>query len=497
MSKKIWALLGAVSILVGLLPLVASATHQDDTVEQTTGAPENQPGYWVNYLETVRGIEDASCTKIDESGNAAFVMPAEPEGRNWVLLVVKQATTNYVFYDPIAGQSYASHQGGGGFSHLIVCSVEDVPNEPEGKLKVEKSAEATFDREHDWSIDKNADKTLVQLLEGESDMVTWTIDVTYEGSTDFNHAVSGSIKISNNEPLFDAEIDSVVDSLGDVDCGVTFPHTLPAGGSELECDYSLSGVTEDGTNMVTVLGTLIDTEDAGNTFPIDESDSASFTFGDPENETNASVNVDDVSDYLGIGNQSFGPVNAPDSASFTYSETFTFEGVGECATLTVNNTATIRETGQSDDETVVIETECFVFEGETATGDGLPWSEVGSGKKKVNTWFEYSPFANTDSDIVTGRNLTDIGDFSYTDLGATAELCFDLDDPWVFADVVGNVKIEPLSGQPTSYIAPGQFTYHFELDGSSGCVVVPDATYGYAIHLDVGQWVSLGFGDLA
>jgi hypothetical protein len=77
-------------------------------------------------------------------------------------------------------------------------------------------------------------------------------------------------------------------------------------------------------------------------------------------------------------------------------------------------------------------------------------------------------------------------------VGSTAELCFDLDDPWVFAGVDGNVKIQPLSSQPTSYLAPGSFTYHFELNGSEGCVTVPDATYGYAIHLDVGQWVSVG-----
>jgi hypothetical protein len=79
-------------------------------------------------------------------------------------------------------------------------------------------------------------------------------------------------------------------------------------------------------------------------------------------------------------------------------------------------------------------------------------------------------------------------------------LCFELDDPWELADVAGNVKIQPLNEYPTAYLAPGKFAVHATVDpddSESFCVTVPDATYGYAIHLDVGKWVSIGFGDLA
>jgi hypothetical protein len=56
------------------------------------------------------------------------------------------------------------------------------------------------------------------------------------------------------------------------------------------------------------------------------------------------------------------------------------------------------------------------------TGDGLP----GKGNAGApNTWFEFSPFAETDYDIVTERKLSDIGDFTYAD----GELWNDLDDP--------------------------------------------------------------------
>jgi hypothetical protein len=124
------ALTAAVLVMsmVVLFANPAEADHDphDDTVANNGPAGTNDAPYWVNYLETVRGISGASCAKINQSSGSAFVMPSEPDGEDWVLLVVKQETTNYVFYDPIAGHSYPS--GGPnapGYSHVIVCSVEE------------------------------------------------------------------------------------------------------------------------------------------------------------------------------------------------------------------------------------------------------------------------------------------------------------------------------------------------------------------------------------
>ena len=53
-------------------------------------------------------------------------MPAEPDGRDWVLVVIKQGIVNYVYYDPAAGHTYPSAgPNAPGFSHVIVCSVEE------------------------------------------------------------------------------------------------------------------------------------------------------------------------------------------------------------------------------------------------------------------------------------------------------------------------------------------------------------------------------------
>ena len=184
-----------------------------------------------------------------------------------------------------------------------VTNTVDCVNVPQGLLTVDKTAEATFDRDHDWSILKSVDPAVVNLFtDGSGDAsVTWDIDVTYDGFADTGHEVTGTITITNDEPLFDAGIDSVIDDLGgEVDCDfpdpvTDLPVTLDADGGELVCDYSLTGVTEDGTNTVSVTGELIDVEDADNVYPIDKTDSAEFSFVLDE-ETDETVVVSDLSD---------------------------------------------------------------------------------------------------------------------------------------------------------------------------------------------------------
>jgi hypothetical protein len=116
----------ALTLVTVMLPLVAGADHLSPNAQVPNSGPANEGPFWESYLETVRGIEDASCTKISQNGSTAFVMPAEPVGEDWVLVVIKQGETNFVYYDPDAGHSYPSvGQNAPGFSHVIVCSVEE------------------------------------------------------------------------------------------------------------------------------------------------------------------------------------------------------------------------------------------------------------------------------------------------------------------------------------------------------------------------------------
>lgn len=67
--------------------------------------------------------------------------------------------------------------------------------------------------------------------------------------------------------------------------------------------------------------------------------------------------------------------------------------------------------------------------------------------------------------------------------------------PWQLAPVAGNVKIRPLDAKPIAYIAPRQFAFNFTEPSDFNtvtdfCVTVSSGSYGYAIHLDAGFWVS-------
>ena len=133
-ARRLLALLTATCLAMAMIllyagPAMADHAEPDDIIAQVNGPDgTNETPYWVNYLATERDIDDASCTKLNQDSEAAFVMPAAPDGEEWVLLVVKQATDNYVYFDPVAGHTYPSTGSQApGYSHLIVCSVEGTP----------------------------------------------------------------------------------------------------------------------------------------------------------------------------------------------------------------------------------------------------------------------------------------------------------------------------------------------------------------------------------
>ena len=189
------------------------------------------------------------------------------------------------------------------------------------ELTVSKTAVTSFSREHLWDIAKKVetengyteDGFAKIWLKGPGDegdeRATWTIDVTYEGYGDRGFNVLGEITIANTGDL-PAVITSIADLLGgkaiDVDCGVVLPHTLGDGGT-LTCNYreDVDGKIA-GSNEVTVK-TQRDSYSA----------SAAIEWGDPAEETNKTVKIQDISDLFGT--QELGSVTAPTGGTFTYS----------------------------------------------------------------------------------------------------------------------------------------------------------------------------------
>ena len=105
------------ALLVAIAPLTVMGSHVPPDSTEPQSPESNDASYWEQ--------EGWTCTKINESAETAFVMPSPPDGQTWVLLVVKQGTTNYIYSNPIAGHSYPSTgKNSPGYSHLIVCSTQ-------------------------------------------------------------------------------------------------------------------------------------------------------------------------------------------------------------------------------------------------------------------------------------------------------------------------------------------------------------------------------------
>jgi hypothetical protein len=129
-----------------------------------------------------------------------------------------------------------------GLSHISFCY--------EYQLDVTKDASTSFTRTHYWDITKDADATY-DLFTGDTRDHEYVVSVDKTDHTDSDWAVKGTITIENNTPVA-ATIADATDEISDyglvaVDCGVTFPYALAAGGT-LECSYSAAAAPDDTTN---------------------------------------------------------------------------------------------------------------------------------------------------------------------------------------------------------------------------------------------------------
>lgn len=215
-------------------------------------------------------------------------------------------------------------------------------------LGVTKDATTTFKRTYAWAIDKSADQSSLTLAVNQSFLVNYSVKVSISGYTDSDWKVSGTITVHNPAPIA-ATINEVTDVISSpvipvtLDCGVTFPYSLAAGGS-LTCSYSADlpdGATHTNTATATLQNTPSGTTDFKGT--------ADVKFGTPSSETDECINVSDT--YAG----SLGQVCVADAPkTFSYSRT-----IGPYATpgtYTVDNTASFvtNDQGATGDDQVTV-----------------------------------------------------------------------------------------------------------------------------------------------
>jgi hypothetical protein len=205
-------------------------------------------------------------------------------------------------------------------------------------LSVKKSVFCEKDSSWEWEILKEADTSSLTLSPGQTATIHY--DVTVNATpVDSNFHVSGYVAMLNNtqNPI---TIVSVTDSLGQVDCPVSFPYVL-GGGMPLVCTYAGDPASEPSENVATV------TDSNGvaviHTVPIDWSQAAVGS------ETDQCVDVtDSFANFLGnvcAGDQT--------SFEFSYDREVSYEVCGE---YTVDNTASFEteDTGTKGEASVSI-----------------------------------------------------------------------------------------------------------------------------------------------
>ena len=319
----------------------AEATLEDgpvfsDDADITFGSPTTLVNDTVNVTDTFAGSLGAFSASGSTSYNRTFTCDAD-EGTHGNTATITET-----------GQSDSA-------SVTVNCY----------EVTVSKDAATTFTRTYDWSIDKSADQTEITLAAGQSFDIHYTVTVDMTGFTDSDWAVAGSITVHNPAPIA-ATINGVSDVVSpaiaaSVDCGVTFPYSLAAGG-DLVCTYDadLPDATSR-TNTATATRQNYDYDyqlNATADGTTDVSGNANVTFSsDPSEEVDECVDVTDT--YAGA----LGTVCVGDTlpATFNYTRTVSFSSA-ECGDHTVDNTATITTndtaTTADDDWSVLVHVLC-------------------------------------------------------------------------------------------------------------------------------------------
>ena len=165
-------------------------------------------------------------------------------------------SVHFIVYTAVGAELKGATATGGTANSVLTVSHCEYNVSP---LEVTKTAETSYTRTWEWSIDKSADKTdLGELQPGDTEAVNYTVKVSAEPK-DSDWKVSGNITITNPEDNgIPAEITEISDYLDkssgnvEIDCEESLPYELPAGGT-LNCTYTKSvSDTSDTLNTVEV-----------------------------------------------------------------------------------------------------------------------------------------------------------------------------------------------------------------------------------------------------
>ena len=344
----------------------------------SASAPDTDPGVQTN---TATVEIDASIDADDIVDASAFTASADFDFSSATPTEVDADPPVYDDYDGggetllgnasgspfVTPRTYTCDGDEGQFSNTARLDLTDPATDPTASatltvncldLTVSKTAATTLTRTYLWTIEKAVSPAIWDLFQGDEGTSDYsvTVEPADPASTDMDWAVNGTITIENPNTLpvyLQAVTDVISDGGGspvpfgcEVDLTpvvLAFPYELEAGNT-LVCAYSQSlpdAATRTNTVTVSAKPTNVPSAEAKD-FASDDVpvDFAGVTVVD----VNKTVNVtDDVQGTLGS-------VTSPGTETFTYSRTFTCDDDQG----THDNTATIEETGQTDDASVTV-----------------------------------------------------------------------------------------------------------------------------------------------
>jgi hypothetical protein len=277
---------------------------------------------------------DSSVTILCADGEARLVDWTSNISIDGVFIKGGSQGGNLYNYDPeaTADTGLGTPETGSGISHIEFCY--------DYELTVEKTADGSFDRTYDWTIEKTVTPGAHTGFVGDdfNSQYTVTVDQTI---TDSNYEVTGTITVTNGTP-FAVNFD-VVDSVNGVAAVVTCPsYSLPAGGSVV-CDY-VADTGLDGTETLnTATVTSLTSGVGGGTATAEVSYTATI-LGYPD------INVNDTNgeSWMTSSDATWNYTRNFDCSSNSGDYT---DGVD---TDTYPNTATIVQTDESDDASVTV-----------------------------------------------------------------------------------------------------------------------------------------------
>ncbi|MBM3677301.1 MAG: hypothetical protein FJW96_05375 [Actinobacteria bacterium] len=237
------------------------------------------------------------------------------------------------------------------------------------ELTVTKDAATSLKRKWTWQIVKDGDQTQIDIQNGQSFVVNYTVTPSAT-SADSNWAVAGKITVSNLAPI-SAEITSVADIVSaglaaTVDCAVTFPYTISAGG-KLECTYIRA--LPDGTDRTNTAAASLQNYayNAAGT----GTKSGTTDFSGTANVAFGSATIEEIDECVGVTDDN-GPLidlvldtelcasELPKSYQYNVDLGLAYEG--KCGQNTHKNIASFltndTATTGSDDHTVVVNITC-------------------------------------------------------------------------------------------------------------------------------------------